>query len=261
MPVTSPPAAAAKRSSAAAASSAVSGVPGSAAETRIRVAAGSPTVTRSCGVRAAAGETGFAARAFGFAGAFALCFDAGRVAGFDVARGLGFCAGGAGVAELGGVRAGVLESLAGAGEGAAAGGDVSAAGAVRAGVGESTGRRAGAADAVTGASGVGTAVGAGRCGAVAGSVALRTSGALSVRESVGGASGVGVEAALTAGASASAATQTPISVPPRRSVDRRDDVPLDICPSLFADSRYAGPLDRSNPCTGRAAPSCRGGRP
>jgi hypothetical protein len=198
-----------------------------------------------------------------------LGFEVARDAGFEGARGFG--AGFAGGAELGGALAlaVVLEPLlAGCGDRededdeAAAGAEAVAAGLGDdvLGAGEAFGASAVGASGV-GTAGAGTVVRAG-CGAVAVPLcASLAGGALSVRESVGGSSGRGTEAGAAGAASTSAAAQRPITVLPRRSVDRRDDVPLDICPSLFADSRYAGRYDRSNLPMGRAAPCARGGRP
>jgi hypothetical protein len=60
-------------------------------------------------------------------------------------------------------------------------------------------------------------------------------GVASLRAPTGGSSGVGPDAAKAGAASdaASSAEHAPTAIPPPRFVDRRDDVPMDIRPSLL----------------------------
>jgi hypothetical protein len=59
-------------------------------------------------------------------------------------------------------------------------------------------------------------------------------GAASLRAPTGGLSGVGPDAASAGVESAAASTEhAPTAIPPRRFVLRRDDVPVDIRPSLL----------------------------
>lgn len=69
--------------------------------------------------------------------------------------------------------------------------------------------------------------------ALVGASAMR--GAASLRAPTGGLSGVGPDAANAGveSAAASSAEHVATTIPPRQFVDRRDDAPVDIRPSLF----------------------------